>query len=442
MSDSSNAAVPRLVVTAGREVGRSLPLEHSGEFAVGRAPDAALVLSDPTVSRHHAVVRRDHDELSIVDVGSRSGTLVNGTAVTGSQHVVDGDEVALGAVTLRVEHPLELVGSGGGPGRPRIFMCYRREDAGGFARALYDELADRYGESAVFRDLDALAPGEDYTDRIDEAIATCDVALILIGGSWATATDDAGHRRLDDPDDLLVREVAAALAPERTVIPVLIESAVMPAERELPPSIVGLARRNAIAVSDARWRPDVDRLCDAIGPPSGRPSMPSDTGAVPVPTPPERVEPRPPSVAVRVTIAIAMLAVLGGVGIYFATRSGGDHPTPALRLEPPGRGQLGLCVTATATGFTPGASVRFTAMDRQVGASDECPVNNDGTVTVADDGTAALRFYVPDDCDSVQYVFLNRSVDVRVEGVDGSQTATAKFETDQPTSSGIFARCG
>ena len=44
---------------------------------IGRAPDNTLVVSDPTVSAHHAEIRPDVWDYSLVDLGSTNGTFVN-----------------------------------------------------------------------------------------------------------------------------------------------------------------------------------------------------------------------------------------------------------------------------------------------------------------------------------------------------------------------------
>ncbi len=59
-------------------------------------------------------------------------------------------------------------------------------------------------------------------------------------------------------------EVAAALARGVRVIPVLVEGAVMPVREELPESVAGLARRNAIRVRHESYRDDAGRLVTAI----------------------------------------------------------------------------------------------------------------------------------------------------------------------------------
>jgi len=145
-----------------------------------------------------------------------------------------------------------------------VFINYRREDSGGHAGHLYDRLRQRYGPDRVFRDIDAIAPGVDYSQRIEAAIGTCDAVIVLIGRDWLDVRGPDGRRRLDDPGDVLRREIAAALARGILVIPVLVEGAAMPSEHKLPSDIAPLARRNALELSDTRWDYDVDRLQQAL----------------------------------------------------------------------------------------------------------------------------------------------------------------------------------
>ena len=49
---------------------------------VGRQRDCALVLNSESVSRRHARFDCDGDVVMVVDLGSRNGTLVNGTKIT------------------------------------------------------------------------------------------------------------------------------------------------------------------------------------------------------------------------------------------------------------------------------------------------------------------------------------------------------------------------
>ncbi len=55
-----------------------------------------------------------------------------------------------------------------------VFVCYRREDTAGFARALKTVLGERYGKDRVFMDLDSIAPGERWEAVVNRAVSGCD----------------------------------------------------------------------------------------------------------------------------------------------------------------------------------------------------------------------------------------------------------------------------
>lgn len=57
-------------------------------YTIGRAKDNNLVLADPTVSGHHAVIKLRQGKLLIGDAGSSSGTVIDGTALSKDECVV------------------------------------------------------------------------------------------------------------------------------------------------------------------------------------------------------------------------------------------------------------------------------------------------------------------------------------------------------------------
>jgi uncharacterized RDD family membrane protein YckC len=142
----------------------------------------------------------------------------------------------------------------------RIFVSYRREDTAYPSGWLYDRLAERFGVAQVFKDVDSIEPGDDFTEVIANAVGSCDVLLALIGDRWLTATDSAGKRRIDDPDDFVRLEIEAALARNIRVVPILVSGASMPGVKDLPPSLAKLAHRQALELSPDRFNTDLSRL--------------------------------------------------------------------------------------------------------------------------------------------------------------------------------------
>jgi TIR domain len=106
-------------------------------------------------------------------------------------------------------------------GSGRVFISYRRQESSGLAGRLYDRLAARFGDDRVFMDVDTIALGVDFAEVISQVVSSCEVLLAVIGPRWLTVTDEDGRRRLDDPDDLVRLEIAAALKRDIRVIPVL-----------------------------------------------------------------------------------------------------------------------------------------------------------------------------------------------------------------------------
>ena len=148
--------------------------------------------------------------------------------------------------------------------KSRIFINYRRDDARGIAGRLDDSLSAYFGDDRVFRDVDDIEGGADFEAVLQETVSAADAAIVLIGPNWLTISNESGQRRLDDPEDWVVREIAAALDRQLPVFPVLVEDTAMPRAEDLPDAIKSLAKRNAISLSDRRWSTDVIRLAKIV----------------------------------------------------------------------------------------------------------------------------------------------------------------------------------
>ncbi len=146
----------------------------------------------------------------------------------------------------------------------KIFISYRREDTAGYAISLHDRLADRFGADHIFIDLDSIEPGEDFVEVINEKVGACEVLVVLIGRDWLTCQDESGQRRLDNHDDFVRLEVAAALERKIRVIPVLVGGAKLPKPDQLCVELAPLCHRNAISLTDVGFRQDVNRLIESI----------------------------------------------------------------------------------------------------------------------------------------------------------------------------------
>lgn len=160
--------------------------------------------------------------------------------------------------------------------RGSIFISYRREDSEGYAGWLYDRLSAHFKSEQVFMDVDNIEPGLDFVEVIENAVGSCDVLLAVIGRQWLTVADARGRRRLDNPEDFVRLEIAAALERAIRIIPVLVSGAAMPTSEDLPPALAKLARRNAIELTAQRWNHDIGRLIRVVegvlAPPASKPA--------------------------------------------------------------------------------------------------------------------------------------------------------------------------
>jgi hypothetical protein len=145
-----------------------------------------------------------------------------------------------------------------------IFVSYRRHDAEGEAGRLFDDLVEQFGEHSVFMDVAAIEVGRDFRKAIDESIATCGVLLAVIGAGWLDEKNDAGLRRLEDPNDFVRMEIASALKRDIPVVPVLVRGAKMPRADQLPEDVKELAYRNAVELTHARWKSDIKLLIRSL----------------------------------------------------------------------------------------------------------------------------------------------------------------------------------
>jgi hypothetical protein len=103
LDGGSNRAVPHLLVRGG---GTEWTVALADGLTVGRGPGAALRLEDAGVSRLHARLRlRDDGAAEVEDLGSKNGLRMNGRSVGGPAPFGPGDELLVGATSLRLIDP-------------------------------------------------------------------------------------------------------------------------------------------------------------------------------------------------------------------------------------------------------------------------------------------------------------------------------------------------
>ncbi|MDB4814341.1 FHA domain-containing protein [Acidimicrobiia bacterium] len=73
----------------------------NGLHKIGRLPEKEIILDDVTVSRHHAFITVDDEEISITDEESTNGIFINGELLTEST-LKSGDRLQVGKFSLIV----------------------------------------------------------------------------------------------------------------------------------------------------------------------------------------------------------------------------------------------------------------------------------------------------------------------------------------------------
>src|SRR5215470_1453081 len=152
---------------------------------------------------------------------------------------------------------------GGGP-VSGIFINYRGEDTQTAAALIDRELTVRFGSDLVFLASRSIPVGSDFAEELLGRVRTSSVLLVVIGPRWLTLRDEAGGRRIDDPQDWVRREIVEAFTHGLRVVPVLTDGARLPVEAELPGDIAGLSRRQYVPLRRRYTGVDLAFLAERI----------------------------------------------------------------------------------------------------------------------------------------------------------------------------------
>jgi hypothetical protein len=144
--------------------------------------------------------------------------------------------------------------------RAGVFISYRRNDQAGFAGRLADELDDSFGKDKVFRDVESIAPGENFILALNKSLDVCSALLVIIGPAWLDEKNTDGKSRIFSEKDWVRAELEMALVKNKKIFPILVNGATMPVAAQLPQQLHKILEFNAHEVSDKRWDYDVKEL--------------------------------------------------------------------------------------------------------------------------------------------------------------------------------------
>ena len=86
---------------SGKYQGGEFPLVKGREIVIGRSSELDMVLIEDMVSRRHASIGLNGDEISIADVGSTNGTFVNGEKIKKAR-LKEGDRILIGTSIIKL----------------------------------------------------------------------------------------------------------------------------------------------------------------------------------------------------------------------------------------------------------------------------------------------------------------------------------------------------
>lgn len=185
-------------------------------------------------------------------------------------------------------------------------------------------------------DVAHIEPGADFAESIGNAVGACNAMLAVIGRQWPGPGPSPAQRRIDDPNDFVRLEIAAALKRGIPVIPVLVDGAGMPAKENLPPDLEGLTRGPAVELRERSWDEDLGRLIAVLEPDGGNAGR----------APQRWWKKHRRAWALSVTLAVIFLAV--GVRKFYLAGAKPD-PAPAGEVRELSVSHASAIVQASAT---------------------------------------------------------------------------------------------
>ncbi len=146
----------------------------------------------------------------------------------------------------------------------KLFVNYRRDDSASQALKVAQYLEREFGASNVFLDIDRLRAGEKFPNVLEERLAVCKIMLVVIGPTWLSSSNEAGNRRIDDPEDWVRLEITRALARGIAIIPVLVGGASLPRKSDLPDDLKPLVEHQIFTVTTNGFRHEMAGLVKDI----------------------------------------------------------------------------------------------------------------------------------------------------------------------------------
>lgn len=160
--------VTKLIVASGKSAGRSISVKRN-KLLIGRAEECDVRPLSEEVSRRHCAVIVGPADVWIEDLGSRNGTLVNGSKITEKTRLSDGDMIRVGSLELKVS-------------------CQRPASSGGEEDVSHWLMSDDQASAAGDTTPSAPAAGDTGTAQATDPAADPGESS-FVGGMDGSATD-------------------------------------------------------------------------------------------------------------------------------------------------------------------------------------------------------------------------------------------------------------
>jgi predicted component of type VI protein secretion system len=217
-----------------------------GQFAVGRNATCQLSLDDPLVSRRHALLTVTDEGVTIEDLESRNGVLVNGKRIDSRVDLQVGDRILIGAQELTL-----LQG--------RAVTSRDHQTTGGVAKMTLPKMEAALRIPSEVPSAAPAPPHEGSSSEIDPSMVRRADAFRLLGG---VAEKALAMGRSVEAERLLASPLADVIEASRT-------------GRKLPSGLVDQAAKFssklATATSKGAWADYVIELYAAQGRPCPAP---------------------------------------------------------------------------------------------------------------------------------------------------------------------------
>src|SRR6185295_2684856 len=137
----------------------------------------------------------------------------------------------------------------------KCFISYRRQRPW-VARLVNQEL--RAHKYETFFDIDGIEPGTRFPQIIESSLKQSDVVFVTIDTEWLIEKD--GQRRLNSTEDWVRREIELALRFELPIIPLLVDSANVPKQEDLPESLRILTEYQGVRLRNTEFKTDLGKI--------------------------------------------------------------------------------------------------------------------------------------------------------------------------------------